>query len=193
MGTASTLEDMGLRSAMLYLRILREARGLSQADIARVAGVESKQVYRWERGDSEPSASGIAAYRKAVEANSYDLDILLNEALNDPAPLGPLEDDKIAKRMAESWLKKHPSTQRAINRFTDRNVHCTLCNAQAWEIDQEVIAPLVGEGGAYNVLTGPHRIYATFTCHECGNTLFVFVGDVDRGSPAAGIAGTKSN
>ena len=54
---------------MIYLRTLRESQGVSQSDVGRVAGVEAKQVYRWERGENEPPASGLAAFARLVKGD----------------------------------------------------------------------------------------------------------------------------
>ena len=61
-----------MQAAMMYLRVLRETRRLSQADIARAVGVESKQVYRWERGEGEPPASKLAVFVDVVQGNAED-------------------------------------------------------------------------------------------------------------------------
>lgn len=68
---------MGLPAAVAYLRLLRERQKISQSKVARAAGVESKQVHRWERGKSEPSALGIAAFIQAVNARPDDVQRLL--------------------------------------------------------------------------------------------------------------------
>lgn len=60
---------MSVKATMAYLRFERERQHISQADVARAAGVESKQVYRWERGDSEPNALGLAAFIAVVGAD----------------------------------------------------------------------------------------------------------------------------
>lgn len=64
-------------AAMVYLRELREHQGLSQSDIGRQAGVESKQVYRWERGENEPSAAALVAFVRTVRGRFEDIAKLL--------------------------------------------------------------------------------------------------------------------
>lgn len=64
---------MSVDAAMAYLRFLREAQDITQAQVARVAGVESKQVYRWERGESEPTASGLAAFVDVVKGKADEV------------------------------------------------------------------------------------------------------------------------
>ena len=85
-----------MQAAMTYLRILREAHKLSQADIARAAAVESKQVYRWERGESEPSASGLAAFVKAVQGSFEQVNaLILNRSMS----------EDVIREMAEEWYR----------------------------------------------------------------------------------------
>lgn len=82
-----------MQAAMMYLRVLRESHKLSQADIARAARVESKQVYRWERGESEPSASGLAAFVEAVQGNIEEVkQLILSDAT-----------ESAGQQLAERW------------------------------------------------------------------------------------------
>lgn len=48
------------------LRVLRDAEGLSQADLAEMVGVSPRQVGRWETGESEPLASLIPKICRAL-------------------------------------------------------------------------------------------------------------------------------
>jgi len=49
-------------------RIRKEILGLSQGELARVAGTTQSTVSRWERGEMEPDREQMAAIRKlAVE------------------------------------------------------------------------------------------------------------------------------
>jgi transcriptional regulator with XRE-family HTH domain len=52
-----------------YLRQIRAAAGLTQAEAAERIGVSSKTVERWEAGKHEPPASELAAYVKALEGS----------------------------------------------------------------------------------------------------------------------------
>ena len=52
-----------------YLRQIRTAAGLTQAEAADRVGVSSKTVERWEAGKHEPPASELAAYVKALEGS----------------------------------------------------------------------------------------------------------------------------
>ena len=66
-------------AALTYLRTLREDRGLSQEDIGRDAGVKGKQVYRWERGESEIPSSGLMAFLKAVQGSLAQFQALFED------------------------------------------------------------------------------------------------------------------
>jgi transcriptional regulator with XRE-family HTH domain len=96
-----------MQAAMTYLRVLREARKLSQADIARAAQVESKQVYRWERGESEPSASSLAAFVQAVRGNIEEVMrlILSTDATED-----------MGRQLARAILEQGPPDEREQRR-----------------------------------------------------------------------------
>ena len=48
------------------LRVLRDAEGLSQADLAEMVGVSPRQVGRRETGESEPLASLIPKICRAL-------------------------------------------------------------------------------------------------------------------------------
>lgn len=67
-----------MQAAMIYLRLLREEQDLSQADVAKIVGVESKQVYRWERGESQPLGGRIIGLTRAVRGRFEDVERLLN-------------------------------------------------------------------------------------------------------------------
>lgn len=48
------------------LKALRDAKGLSQAELAELVGVSSRQVSRWETGESDPLASLIPKICRAL-------------------------------------------------------------------------------------------------------------------------------
>lgn len=55
-------------AAAAELRRLREAAGLSQADLARHSGYDSKTIKRWEKGE-QPPRHGIVEYLRTFPAN----------------------------------------------------------------------------------------------------------------------------
>lgn len=68
---------MSMQNVMEYLRRMREGRGLTQAEIARTVGVDPKQVYRWERGESEPSGAAILTFIATVQGSYEEVTKLL--------------------------------------------------------------------------------------------------------------------
>lgn len=49
------------------LRVARELRGLSQADVARAVGVSPNTVARWERGERRPSGAARARLQDWID------------------------------------------------------------------------------------------------------------------------------
>src|SRR3989442_6408662 len=70
---------MPMNEAIKYLREIRVARDITQSQVARAADVESKQVWRWERDESEPTASSLAAYIAVVGASPQDVQELISD------------------------------------------------------------------------------------------------------------------
>jgi uncharacterized protein (TIGR02996 family) len=64
------------------LRRCREAKGISESDAARVAGVTVRRYDGWERGRTEPP---LTALRKLAAALGVSADVLL-EGVGDPPP-----------------------------------------------------------------------------------------------------------
>jgi transcriptional regulator with XRE-family HTH domain len=58
-----------MQAVGLYLRDLRVAEGLTQAEAADRAGVSTKSVERWEAGKVEPALTTLAAYVKALRGS----------------------------------------------------------------------------------------------------------------------------
>lgn len=88
-----------MHAAMIYLRILREGQELSQADVARAVGVESKQVYRWEKGESKPSGGRIIAMARALRGRFEHVEQLL---LGDD----DIIQQEVARALAEDRIKE---------------------------------------------------------------------------------------
>lgn len=57
------------------LRRMREKRGLSQRDLARLCHIGETQIYRYENGKGEPSADFLARIARQLEVST---DYLLN-------------------------------------------------------------------------------------------------------------------
>ncbi len=71
---------MGLEAAGAYLRVLREAMGLTQTDVAQATGASLKQVWRWEHGKSEPLGLALAAFTHLVGGSPEVVQRLLLDA-----------------------------------------------------------------------------------------------------------------
>jgi len=63
----------------------RERRKLSYNELAKASGISRRQIIRYETGESEPTADGIARLAKALECSS---DYLLG-ITNEPGAVTP--------------------------------------------------------------------------------------------------------
>lgn len=66
---SSFMKEFGTR-----LRALREKAGLTQRELARLAGIEAMQISRYERGVGYPAVETLLALAKTLDV---DLDYLL--------------------------------------------------------------------------------------------------------------------
>jgi putative transcriptional regulator len=55
------------------LRLARRARGLSQQQLANVAGVSRQAISLWESGENDPSLRVAFALANALTAEHFDL------------------------------------------------------------------------------------------------------------------------
>lgn len=113
-----TMEGMGMPAVSVYLRVLRDGRGLTQEQAAVKAGVSTKTVERWEAGKNEPTVSNLKQLVRVLQGSVEDAIFLL------------LSDDKEAadgRRAAEAWLRLSDEERAQIDSI--------LANAPADEID----------------------------------------------------------
>ena len=61
---------------MKSLRTLREAKGLTQAQLANAVGVAPSSVYNWERGKFEPRASQLRELARVLGVRMDEIDFL---------------------------------------------------------------------------------------------------------------------
>jgi transcriptional regulator with XRE-family HTH domain len=61
-----------------YLRALREATGKTVAEIADSVGIDPSQIWRIERGKSDPKSSTMFKFVYLVGGDVYDLALLIN-------------------------------------------------------------------------------------------------------------------
>ena len=83
-----------MQAAMMYLRVLREGRGLSRPALEKRTGIDRKQIYRWERGENRPPASALAVM---VEALDRDADVVQELLADDKATA--LDGERLAKKL----------------------------------------------------------------------------------------------
>lgn len=71
---------MGRQAAGAYLRVLREARGLTQQEVATQIGLTNyQQIYRIETGSHDTSATTLLAFGRAVGGQAEDIERLMLE------------------------------------------------------------------------------------------------------------------
>ena len=86
---------MSARSAMIYLRTLRERHGLSRADVERLSGIGQKKLYRWEQeGELLPNLLELGALARAIRASFRDIEVLLREGDISEAAARAMADDR---------------------------------------------------------------------------------------------------
>jgi transcriptional regulator with XRE-family HTH domain len=88
---------MNMEAAGAYLRVLRDARGLTQGDIADQLGVSLKTVQRIEGGEGRTLATTLAAFIDIVRGSPQQVQQLI------VAPNGTAED---GERVAQEWLER---------------------------------------------------------------------------------------
>jgi transcriptional regulator with XRE-family HTH domain len=60
---------MGMEAVGAYLRILRDAEGLTQKQVASKIRVASKTIERWEAGEHEPTLTNLRPYVRLVRGS----------------------------------------------------------------------------------------------------------------------------
>lgn len=87
--------SMSARSAMIYLRTLRERHRLSRADVERLSGISQKKLYRWEQeGELLPDLSELGILARAIRASFRDIEVLLREGDISEAAARAMADDR---------------------------------------------------------------------------------------------------
>lgn len=75
------------------LREIREARQLSQKDLGDLSGIHQQQIYKYEKGDSDPTADTLTRIAQVLEVSTDYLLGLVdspNQHLNEEE-LSPME------------------------------------------------------------------------------------------------------
>ncbi|MGB3328673.1 MAG: helix-turn-helix transcriptional regulator [Thermomicrobiales bacterium] len=60
---------------MRTIRELRIDAGLTQLELANAIGVTPSAVYKWERGQTEPSATNLRDLAAALKVSMDDIDL----------------------------------------------------------------------------------------------------------------------
>ena len=114
---------MSARSAMIYLRALRERHGWSRAELERRSGLPTKQLYRWERvGDKLPDVAELGTWTRAVRASFAHLEVLLQEADVSEAAVRAMADD----RWEELQDPNNAAVQEALDLIVQFRAHLVL-------------------------------------------------------------------
>lgn len=114
--------SMSARSAMIYLRALRERYGWSRSDLERQSGLPEKQVYRWERVEKLPDAAEFGIWARTLRASFAHLETLLGEDDISDVAVRAMADDR--------WEELHDpnniGVQEAIDLIARLRVHPVL-------------------------------------------------------------------
>lgn len=73
-----TIAHVGLEAVGAYLRYLREAVGLSIAEISTTIGIDPSQIWRIERGKSDPKSSTLFKLISLVGGDVHDVALLIS-------------------------------------------------------------------------------------------------------------------
>lgn len=151
------------------LRVLRESRGLKQADVARAIGRSGPNVSRLERAGANPQAASLLAYLEAIGATLADLHQELDdrgaavaEALDRQVAEGRarLADEPSYRRMARDLLERYggpelpPGLRGLADLVDEQEARLDDHDAQLRELERR-LAPGGEQGGAGGSDRGP--------------------------------------
>jgi transcriptional regulator with XRE-family HTH domain len=98
---------MGVIAASAYIRTLREARHLSRAKLAAIAGTHESQIERIEKEGQDTRGSLLVAIVRALRGN-------LNQVGQLMLDVSATAED--GKRLAQEWL---------VQKGNDRSISCS--------------------------------------------------------------------
>lgn len=116
---------MGARSAMIYLRALRERHGWSRPELEKKTNsvLDRKQIYRWEQeGKKFPDAAELALWARTVRASFAHLEVLFQEGDVSEAAAQAMADD----RWEELNDPDAASSQEALDLIVQLRAHPVL-------------------------------------------------------------------
>jgi transcriptional regulator with XRE-family HTH domain len=102
------------------LRMLREKAGLSQRELARLAGIEAMQISRYERGVGYPAVETLIAIAQALDVG---LDYLL---------LGKSDDSKRGQKQLFRHLLLFEKLRDADRELTKKDVEMVVALLDAF-------------------------------------------------------------
>lgn len=106
---------MGMVAVSVYIRLLREASGLSQEQAAARAKISAKTLGRWEKGESEhePGVTKLKQLVKTLGGSSKDaLQLLVHD--------GSTRED--AEWAAQTWLELSPEERNRVDNVLNSNI-----------------------------------------------------------------------
>lgn len=128
---------MSTIAAGIYIRTLREARHLSRAKLAAIAGTHESQIERIEKGEQDTRGSLLVALVQAVRGNLDQIgQLLLSE-------IATVDD---GRELAQAWLTQQE--QQALDRFAthvpDAQVAAVLAQIEQLQADPDALFRLRG-------------------------------------------------
>lgn len=105
------------------LKLIRELRGLSQDDLAQRAKMHKQQIYRYEKGESDPTSDTILRIAEALEVSTDYLLGLVSEPTGQyrEYELSPMERrliQAIRDGLIVEALESVASISKSINKAT---------------------------------------------------------------------------
>ena len=99
------------------LRKLREEAGLTQAEIAKKAGVPFRSYQNWEAGSREPRIQGLAALAAALRVTVDQLISSMAASYASPPAPPAKESGLVAKKLRDHPRKKQTTSGAARKRI----------------------------------------------------------------------------
>ena len=128
---------MALLAAATYLKTIREARGISQYEVATGLGTSTRVVGGWERAETDPASSSLAAFTRFIHASAEHVVSLL---------IDPNATQADGVRLAQEWLEQ--SKQQFLNELdsasSDEQLHDLLTILRSFSSNPRKLGQLLG-------------------------------------------------
>lgn len=125
LGYRGYTKGMSAKSAMVYLRALRERHGWSRPELERLtkSALDRKQIYRWEKeGKKFPDVAELGIWARTVRASFAHLEVLLQEGDVSEAAAQAMADD----RWDELQDPNNTAAQEALDLIAQLRAHPVL-------------------------------------------------------------------